>query len=87
MLFAFTLGVDEDVIEVHYHKNVELLCQNLVNLALKHGRCIGQSKRYDLIFKVTIAGPEGHLPFIAFLDPHLIVDISQIKLSKTSSPT
>ncbi len=37
VLFAFVLGVDEDVIEVHYDKNVELLCKDLVDTALKYG--------------------------------------------------
>ncbi len=87
VLFAFALGVDEDVIEVYYHKNVKLLCQDLVDIALKHSRRIGQSKRHDLIFEVTIAGPEGRFSFIAFLDSHLMVGISQIELGKTLSLT
>ncbi len=87
VLFAFILSVDEDVIEVHYDKNVELLYQDLVDVALKRDRCIGQSKKHDLIFEVTIVGPEGRLPFIAFPDPHLIAGIDQIELGETSSPT
>ncbi len=75
MLFAFALGIDEDVIEIHYHKNVELFYHDLVDITLKCGRRVGQSKRHDLVFEVTIAGPEGRLPLIAFLDPHLIVSI------------
>ncbi len=34
------------------------------------------SKEYNLIFKVTIADPEGRLPLLAFPDPYLIVGIS-----------
>ncbi len=87
MLFTLVVGVDEDVIEVYYLKNVELLCQDLVNVILKRGQCIGQSKRLDLIFKVTIAGLEGCLPFLAFPDPHSMVGIGRIELGETSSPT
>ncbi len=87
VLFALVLSVDGDVIEVHYLKNIELLCQDLVDVTLKYGRCVSQSKKHDLIFEVNIAGPEGRLPFIAFLDPHLMVSIGQIELSETSSPT
>ena len=36
MLFAFALGIDKDVIEIHYHKNIELLCQDLINIALEY---------------------------------------------------
>ncbi len=87
MLFALTLSVNEDVIEIHYHENVELLGQDLVDVTLKRGRCIGQSERHDLILKMAIAGLEGRLPFIAFPDPHSMVGISQIKLAETSSST
>ncbi len=87
VLFSSALGVDENVIEVYYHENIELLCQDLVDVTLKRDRHIGQSKRHDLIFEMDIAGPEGRLPLIAFPDPHSMVDISQIKLDETSSPT
>ncbi len=86
MLFALTLGVNEDIIEVYYHENVELFCQDLIDVALKRGRCVGQSKRHDLIFEVTIAGPKGRLSFIAFSDPYSIVGIDQIELGETSIP-
>ncbi len=87
MLFAFTLGVDEDVIEVHYHENVELFCQDLINIALECDRYVGQSKKHHLILKMAIAGPEGRVLFISFPNPHLIIGISQIKLGKSSSST
>ena len=41
MFLVLVLGIDEDIIEVYYHKNVELFYQNLVDIALESGRCIG----------------------------------------------
>ncbi len=87
VLFAFVLGVDEDIIEVYFDKNVELFCQDLVDITLKRGRRVGQSKRHDLIFEITIAGLEGRLPFVAFPDPYSMIGISQIELGGASSPT
>ncbi len=87
MLFAFAFGIDKDVIKVHYHENIKLLYQDLIDIALERDGCIGQFKRHHLILKMAIASLEGCLPFIAFSDPHLIVGISQIKLGETSSPT
>ncbi len=87
MLFILDLSIDENVIKVHYHENVELFCQDYVDVTLKHGRCIGQSKRHNLIFEMTITGPEGRLSFIAFPDPHLMVGIGQIEFDETSNPT
>ena len=85
MLLALVLSVDEDVIKVYYHENVELLSQDLIDIALERGWCIGQSKRHDLVLKVAIAGLEGYCPFVSFPNPHLIVGISQIKLGESSS--
>ncbi len=87
VLLAFAFGIDEAVIKVYYHENVELLYQDCVDIVLERGRCIGQSKRHNLVFKVAIVGLESRLPFIAFFDPHLILGIGQIKLGKMSSPT
>ncbi len=87
MLFALALSINENIIEIHYYKDVELLGQDLVDITLKHGRCISQSKRYDLVLEMAIAGPEDRLPFIAFSDPHSMVDIGQIELGEPSSPT
>ncbi len=85
VLFVFAFGVDEDVIKVHYHKNVEFFCQDLDDIILERNRCVSQSKRHDLIFEMVIAGPEGRLPFIAFPDLHSMVGIGQVELGETSS--
>ena len=87
MLFAFAFDVDEDVIEVYYHKNVKFFCQNLINIALKRGQCIDQSKKHHLVLEIAIAVSESCFLFIAFSDSHLMIDIGQIKLGKTSSST
>ncbi len=87
VLFALVLNVDKDVIEIHYHKNVKLFGQDLVDITLKRSRYIGQSKRHDLVLEMTIAGLEGCLLFITFPDPHFVVGIGQIELGEMSSPT
>ncbi len=76
MLFAFAFSVDEDVIKVHYHENIELLCQNLVDVTIKSAWYVGQSKRHHLILEMTIAGPEDCFLFIVFSDLYSMVGIS-----------
>ncbi len=76
MLFAITLSVDKDVIKIHYYEDVKLLSQNLIDIALKRGRCVGQSERHDLVLEIAVAGLEGRLPFVAFPDSHSMVGIS-----------
>ena len=75
VFFALALSVDEDVIEVHYHKNVEFFGQDLVDVALESGWYVGQSKRYILVIKVAIAGSEGRLLFVDFSNSHSMIGI------------
>ncbi len=87
MLFALTLSVDGDVIEIQYCKNVELLGQDILDLILKRGQCVGQSEKHDLVLEMAVAGPESRLSFIVFPDPHSMVEISQIELGEMSKLT
>ncbi len=87
MLFALTLSIDDNVIKIHYHKNVKLLGQDLVDIALKCGQCVGQSKKHHLVLEMAIAGPKSHFLFIAFPDPHLMIGICQIEWGEMSSLT
>ena len=87
MFSTLALSIDEDVIKVHYHKNIELLCQDLVDIILEYGQCIGQSKKHNLVLEMAIVGPESRLLFVSFSNLHLMISIGQIKLGKPSSPT
>ena len=87
MFFVFVFDIDKNVIEVYYHKNIKLFCQDLIDIALERGWYIGQSERYHLVLEKPIAALKGYFLFIAFLDPYLMVGIGQIKLNKTSNPT
>ena len=79
---AWVLGVDEDVIKVNNDKDIEFLGQDLVNIALKAGRCVGQPKRHYLILKVTVSSPESRFPFIALFYPHLIISTREVELGE-----
>ncbi len=87
MLFSLTFIIDTTIVEVYNNKNVELLRQNLVDVALKSGWYIGQAKRHDLILEVVILSLEGHILFIIFSDLYSIIGIDSIKLCETLSPT
>ena len=38
---SLILSVDEDVIQIHDDEDIELFCQDLVDVALEAGRCVG----------------------------------------------
>ena len=75
MLFAFIFDIEEDVIKVYYYKNVEFLYQDFIDIALKRGQYVDQSKKYHLLLQMTITTPECYLLFIVFPNPYLIVNI------------
>lgn len=78
-------GLDQDVVLIHYDEDVELLGEGLVDVALKTGGSIGEAKRHDLVLKVTVSGPKGRLPFIAFSNSHPMVGAGQVKLDEALS--
>ncbi len=76
MFFFLAFSINENVVEVHNTKNVRLFYQDFVDVVLKHGWCIDQSKRHYLVLEVAIIGLESRFLFIAFFNLHLKVDIS-----------
>ncbi len=75
ILFSFVFDRDEDVVKVHYHKNVKLFCQDLIDISLERSGCVGQSKRHYLVLEMVIISPKGYFPLIAFSDPHPMIGI------------
>ncbi len=87
MAFSLIFDIDENVVQVYNNKNIELFCQNLVDIALESGWYIDQVKRHYLVLEIAITGLKSHLQFITFLNLHLIISISKIQLGKKSSLT
>ena len=87
IFFAFIFGVDKNAIKIYNYQSVEFFCQNCVNIALKYGQYIYQSKKYHLVLEIAIAGIKDYFSFIAFPHSHLIIGIDQIDLDKISNLT
>ncbi len=75
IFFSLVLSINENVIKVYNNKDVELLCQDLVDVAPESGWYIGQSKIHYLVLKVVIADFQSCLQFMAFSDPHPMIGI------------
>ena len=87
MFFSLAFSINENVIEVHYHKNFKFLRQNLMDIALEYSWCIGQFQTHFLVLKIAIMGSESCFLFIFFFDLYPIINISQIELDEMSSST
>ncbi len=71
--------INEDVIKVYNYGNVKHVSENIVHEALERRGSIGESKRHDMPFKRSIAGPEGCFPFITFGYAYEMISMSKIK--------
>ena len=87
MSLAWVLGVNKDVIKVNNDKDIEFFDQDLVNIALEAGRCVGQPKKNYLVLEVAVLNPESRLPFIAFFDSYLMISSRKIELDELFGST
>ena len=76
MFFSPIFDIDKDIIKIYYHKNVKLLCQDLIDIALEHGGYVDLSKRHHLILEIAITGFKDCFPFIIFFNLHLMIGLS-----------
>ena len=78
MWLTRVLGINQDVIQIYLNKNIKLFSKNFVDVALKTGRRIKKTKKYDLILEVIVSGIKSHLLLVTFSDSHLIIGIGEI---------
>lgn len=59
-------------------KDVKFFCKDFIDIALKTGRSIKKSKKYNLVHEIPVFDTKDNLLFIAFSDSHFIVSIGQV---------
>ena len=78
MTLTWILGVNQDAVQVDDDKDVKLLGQDFIDVALEGGKSIGETKRHNLILEVIIPGLKSRLPLIIFSDSHSMICVRQI---------
>lgn len=48
-------NINQNIVQVHYNKNVGLFNQNFDNIAFKASETIGKSEKYDWVLKIAIS--------------------------------
>ena len=86
-MIGYFLNIDQNVIQIHYNKDVKLFSKDLSNVILKIGRSIGESKKHDLVLEMAISDTKGSLPFMTFSNPYLVIGISEVELGNVFGPT
>ncbi len=78
------LGVNEDVINIHYHTAMEELPEHLVHKFLEDR--VGKAEGHNEVLVVAGRSNECRLPLIAFPDPNEVVRTSQVQLRENACP-
>ena len=70
--------VDQDVVEVNYHADIEHICKYQVYEPLECGRGIGEAKRHHQPLIGAILGSEGHFSLITISDVNQMVRMLKV---------
>ena len=73
--------IDQDVVKVYYHADIEFICKDQVDKSLEGSQGIGETKRHHLPLIGTIASVEGSFPLIALGNVNQMVCMSKIDFS------
>ena len=87
LVFAHIVRVDQDVVKIDGHANVEKISKDVVHESLESGGCIGETKWHDKPFEGSVSGPKGCLPFITGCDTNEVVCMSEVYLGIDTSFT
>ena len=73
MSLAFVLYINDDVVQVNNDKDIQLCGQDFIDITLEASRYIGETKKHDLVLKMTVLSLKNRLPFITFRDSHPMI--------------
>ena len=84
-MFLICFRVYQDVVEVDYHKHVEILSQDIIDVCLESGWGVREPKWHNQVLEESPLRPERGLPFFAFFHPDSIVRSGNVECGKPLS--
>ncbi|CAL0308229.1 unnamed protein product [Lupinus luteus] len=79
-MFFPIFRINQDIINKHYYKGVEIWIKNPIHVFHEHGRRIGYTKWHHEIFIMTISCSKSSFRNILRLHAYLVVTGSKIDL-------
>ena len=70
--------VNQDVVKVNYHADMEHICEYQVYKPLKCGRGIGEAKRHHQPLVGAVSGSEGCFPLVTISDANQMVCMPKV---------
>ena len=78
LIFFLGAGENKNIIKVDYIEDVNVITERTVDIGLKGGRGISQTKRHHKVFIVPITGTKRYFPLVTFPYPYLIIGVSEV---------
>ncbi len=60
-------SIDQDIVQVHYNKDIKLFSKDLVDVALKTGKYVKKAKEYYLVLEVAVSDTKGRLLLVTII--------------------
>ena len=86
MKLSYIFSIDQDIVQVHYNKNIKLFSKNLINIALKTSGCVGKAKEHHLVLEVAVFDAESRLLLVTLSNSHSMIGTNKIQLGKPLGP-
>ena len=80
------ISVNQNVVQIHNDKNVELLSKNLIDKSLEAYKYVDSLEKHHLVLGVTVLNPECGLLLDLFVYSYSKVCTDEISLDKLPSP-
>lgn len=77
------IHIGQDVIQINNHKHFWFFCQYLINISLEVDQFFGKTQQNHLIPKTNVSGAKSCFLLISFANTPLVINIDQIKPSKS----
>ena len=79
-VFVGVVGVDEDVVEVNYHADIDEIGEYVVHEPLESSGGVRETERHDAPFEGAISCAEGGFPFVSGCDADQMIRVPEINL-------
>ena len=81
-VFFKGVGIDKDVVHICDSVLIKTFADDLVDICLKRSGSIGETKRHDAVFEMTITGAEGGFVFVSGCDTKPVECVADIDLGE-----
>ena len=75
----------KNVIQVDDNVHIQEVAENVVHVALKSSRSVGETEGHDQPFKGAITSSEGGFPFITFGDTNHVIGMADVQCCVNAS--